>query len=456
MTEFQRGCLCFFIAILLASLGSPSFADELRYSWMLPKTVIDTTVVYTFEGCTDSDSGANLKVKMTPTLVGRPVADIYVGRRGINLAQLKSIWQDRNISVQTFTGSHILQSIGSAPVGQVGQIVGNILGGITKLVAVGLGVGAEAAPPPPGAKSKCGAANDTAQKIKSLQQTMRNLQTELANGSDDATQKKDTAEIQAIQSLVSALQTDLTITIKETIDPGYSPININDGSTVAVMSRQAPKAIGADGLIATFKLSPEQLTVAKWYDNANNVSAKEQSLLSVNVYLDFPNAYIPVAPQEGVVQQTKVEAGDIYRDVAYIPVLVWRGDRQADAGGAMSGEAPYQPVQLIPAQPLPFAQYGAAQSLPFSTSAFGNLNWTVSFLESGEVTNAVFAAKATGVAATNLFGTAASAVNSIAGEVRTATSAATQATAVQSEADLIYEKNRLQLCQESSASCPSK
>jgi hypothetical protein len=442
---------------------------------MLPKTVIDATITYTFQGCSNN----NLKVKINPTLVARAVPDMLVGQLQLDASTLMSFWQDKNISVQTFSGSHILNSIGSSPTSQVAQIGGNILGGISKIVAVGLGVSvAEAkdgAPPllPINCATDDKSALAIANRIKSLKEdTILKAQDELAKGVDEVTQKKDNAEIQAAQAIIATLQDALTITIKLTIDPGVSPINVDpDNDSSAFLVSTAQSTVQNDGLVATICPSASQLVKGKWFtkeDVDGLVPPKDStksfcdvlSVLQVNVYLDFPNGHGTMYDNshKGVYAQTTVDTGDQYRDVAYIPLVVWRQKRPAtpfkqsfDADGSPMG-----PTQLVAPQILPFGQFGVSQALPFKAKLFGSLIWQVTFLENGEITAATYTSKSSGVNATALFGSITSTTNSIATELRNAASATNQAAVLQGQADSIYQLNRLQLCQKDATSCPQK
>lgn len=210
-----------------AAAAAAGAAPPLRYSWMLPRTVIDATIVYKFESCVDTAKGAQLHIKITPTLATRGIADKFVGRMGIDPNDLTSIWSDKSISLQTFGGSHILNSIGSSPTDQTAQIVSNILGGVTKLVAVGLGVPAVGAAEGPAAASpsQCGTAQKTKAAVDTIKAKVKALQTDVLNGVGDARQKKDA--IDALQNEITSLQTELTLTVKKTIDPGFSPIEVN-------------------------------------------------------------------------------------------------------------------------------------------------------------------------------------------------------------------------------------
>jgi hypothetical protein len=106
-------------------------------------------------------------------------------------------------------------------------------------------------------------------------------------------------------------------------------------------------------------------------------------------------------------------------------------------------------------QLIPFGQFGVPQVLPFDAGTFQSLTWQVTFLENGEITTASFSSKASGVNATSFLGSAVSAANQIATENRNATSASSAATALQSQADEIYQTRRLQICQTDPTNCPA-
>lgn len=452
--------------------SSSSFAVDTRFTWMLPKTVIDTTVGYTFESC----KSGSLKVKIAPTLISRAVPDTVVGRMALNTDKLQSFWQDRNISIQTFGSSHILNSIGSSPTSQVAQIGGNIFGALAKIVAIGVGIApADAGEGPPRLSIDCatgdGSAQAIADRIVVLKKLIQSKQDELASGVDEATQKKDNAAIQAAQSASSTLQDQLTITIKTTIDPGISPTNVDPDS--AGLSGNNSGSVQQSGLVATICPSIGQLKKAKWFadDDLDNLPKAQGAIcsnlvpLQVNVYLDLENGQGTMygKAHSGAYQQTDVDKStDLYRDVAYIPVLVWRGERPTnkdpkalktylDREGSPSG-----PIQLGDPKVMPFGQFGVSQMLPLTAGYFKSLTWQVTFLEDGEITAASFLSKATGLNATAFFGSAVNAANSIATEERNANSSSSQANALQAQSDLIYQTHRLQICQGDPANCPSK
>jgi len=318
--------------IALAGIGlfllshSPGLAAA-RFTYMLPRTVLDTTIVYTFQSCKDTPTGAQLKINITPTIVPRAVPDLSVGPKDINPEQLQSWTQDKNITIKTFATSHILGSIASQPTSQLGTIISNVLGGATKLVAVGLGVASADVK----VISKCGPAQGIVDAIAAAQAQIRKLQQALANTTqppNETTQKIDQALIEALQSEITNLQADLsktTITVKHTIDPAFTQIKLIDKKPDA--TKWFP--IDKNGLIATFDLTSDQLSVANWYDAVSNVEQRDLINLEVNMYLDFPHSF-PHAVPIGVnsqYHQTEVHEGpaEMYREAVYVPVEFWRG-----------------------------------------------------------------------------------------------------------------------------------
>jgi hypothetical protein len=79
--------------------------------------------------------------------------------------------------------------------------------------------------------------------------------------------------------------------------------------------------------------------------------------------------------------------------------------------------------KVIQNKPFPFGQFGVPRSLPLDANLFEQLNWSVTFADTGEITDAVFNSKATGLALVSLFAAAASTTNAIAQESRTAATA---------------------------------
>jgi hypothetical protein len=436
---------------------------------MLPKTVIDTTIVYTFDGC---HNGA-AKIKITPTLTARTLPDPLVGQLKVDTASLEAFWSDGNISIQTFPNSRILNSIGSSPTSQIGQIFGNIFGGVAKLAGITLGgaaLAAEAAPLPTCVSDTTANSGPAiAKQIQELKDLITSAQLRLSRGEPEADEKKDNAAIQASQTLITTLDGKLTLTIKTTIDPGVTPVEVDaDNKNPILPPPTKDSKVRADLLVASICPSRTQLAKANWFENLDQLFATNDACtaipsLKVNIYLDFPNGHStlfdqPIIP--GPYTQSAVLADkQHYRDVAYIPVLVWRGDRPSPGSPApkeTDSEAPRQPFQLLASQPMAFGQFGVPQSLPFTIDAFKTLTWQITFLEDGEITAATFSSHASGVNVSSFLGTAASTANSIAADQKSAPSPSAQASAIQGQADLIYQTERLHACQTSPANCPSK
>jgi len=103
---------------------------------MLPKTVLDVTIAYTLRSCKNTEDGAQVDVTIAnPTVTPRYIPDPAVGLKSLDPALLKSFWQDSTITVQTYAGTHVLQSLASSPANQVVTIAGNVITGVTKLAA---------------------------------------------------------------------------------------------------------------------------------------------------------------------------------------------------------------------------------------------------------------------------------------------------------------------------------
>ena len=149
------------VGALAISVNGPT-----RYTWVLPRTVLDTTITYSFQDCAfdASKNTAIARFKITPTLapVRLPTCGRELGRDpfpSINFSRFSRTKASRSRRSKT---SHILSSIGSQPADQTGTIIGNVIGGVTKLVSVAAGVGAIAAAPgaPAPAKVTCKADTD--------------------------------------------------------------------------------------------------------------------------------------------------------------------------------------------------------------------------------------------------------------------------------------------------------
>ena len=482
-------CLAFLLGTTSSVLIAGScFADSIganaEYSWMLPKTVIDAEIVYTFKKCTANPEGITLSFNVAPTLTPRAVPDLAVGRLEINVNDLPSFSKDRNIAIATSAGSHILGSIGSSPADQTASVIGNILGGVTKLAGIALGVsGGASVKIPPSCSDDPKGPNALVGTIKTDTDTIDKLETAISqmkklDGTsplDETTLKEYVAQIQALQTLVTEAQKKITLTIKGTIDPGFG----FSRDTAPPHPNTPPTQIDKTGLIATIQPTDKELIEKKWFKVAPDPAG---SPLLINVYMDFEQAILYLDPEHAAewkalksYTQTPLKKAvakqpatmDLYRDVAYIPVLIWKGDKydvkckSQDLPPSDDDDTPTPtcPKQLAAPRTLPFAQYGFAQRLPVDAPLFQSLSWAVTFTEFGEIANATFSTKASGNIATSLFGSAASAASSIASEQQKAAAAGNptaQAAEIQGQADLIYEGKRLALCQAHPSSCPSK
>jgi hypothetical protein len=417
-----------------------------------------------------------------------------------------------------------LSSIGSQPTDQTAQVIGNILGGVTKLVAVGLGTAvtaadsvdarAEVVPPTPTpttpicykedadvpspnpGESATESAPKLAKEIKDTQNEIVGFERQLAGGVDEQTQKKLTAAIQAAQNLITAWESKLSFTIKATIDPGISPVQVDQENGVVSftakdtnvaadkpetdLTKKGNGTVDNSGLVALICPSVKEIDDLKVFSNWKSLmpdlkksTCKLLPGLRISVYLDFPNAHSTPfdnndagsakTTHEGPYAQTKVAVpNQLYREPGYIPVLVWRGVKPTMGEVNDVEKGPVLSEALMPPTTLPFGQFGIAQGLPFQADTFETLTWAITFQEDGQITNAAYSSKAKDVSLTSiLFGSGASAANSIATEARAATtqanaSAETEATKIQGQSDLIYQNERLKTCVVSPSACSQK
>ncbi len=141
-TSFSSISLAIFV--LASQRGEAlEYNDTPRYTWFLPKTVLDTTVTYAVKGCKPGASGIpEVQFNITPSMTPRYVADLRIGQQSVKLTELEAPLQNKSISVTTYGPSGILNSIGSEPADQTAQIAGAIIGGIPKLVGIALGTAA--------------------------------------------------------------------------------------------------------------------------------------------------------------------------------------------------------------------------------------------------------------------------------------------------------------------------
>jgi hypothetical protein len=277
----------FFLQLSAALAGDLSSVNA-RYSWMLPKTIIEATINYEFVSCETSSLGGRprLQLKITPTLLAKAIPDPKVGMRSIDPETLKSFWQNSLVEIKTFEGSHILKSMGSQPASAINAIFSNIVSGVATIVATNLGVpavGVKSAGPGILAETiadiECGRAQNVRAKLEGLKRKIAQWQEEstIEDTEDKADQtatdgdrspsdepgrkparsatgagtgggaeqkiKDKAALIKAAQDQINALQTKLTLTIRRSIDTAKLPIEGGNAS-----------GIGADGNVARILL----------------------------------------------------------------------------------------------------------------------------------------------------------------------------------------------------------
>jgi hypothetical protein len=242
------------------------FARAARYSWMLPKTLIGVSVVYTLTACSDA---TGIEISPTVTLSNISEADTSLGPEypdgviSILPEGLISFWQDKNITVKTNTSTRILSYLGSASTNQAGQIIGTAVTSVAKLTAAAFGTPAVGAAVP--AIKQCGKAADTIAKIRAYKD-------KLVDPSLTAAELKD------LPGLIQSLQSELTITVEKKFDPGFKPTRINPRTGEAFIGGLAP--------------TPSQLISAHWFatDDLARQAARSEKLYTA-VYMNFSTAY---------------------------------------------------------------------------------------------------------------------------------------------------------------------
>jgi hypothetical protein len=435
---------------------TPTTQLHARYSWMLPKTVLDVTIAYTLRSCKNTDHGAQVEVTIAnPTVTPRYIPDPAVGLKSLDPALLKSFWQDSTISVVTNQSTHILQSLGSSPANQVVTIAGNVITGATKIAAASLGVVPASAPVAVEGPSKCGTEPTDTEILDKLKAELEKQQKILTNPNvteaDAAAATKKIATLQAGIAIVQAPQqaAQTTVTISRTVDPGITPIEMDENPTAKVPQRFRP--IGPGGLIARFSpfQSMKKLKEAKWFDDAEKASSENNDHLHVSIYLDFSNANPRVVRcRTCSVYPTRVPKNFQFREVTYVPVAIYQGERDPN-----TPRDNRQSLVPLPAKALPFGQFGRAQILPINAKIFENLEWSVTFSEAGEVTNATFKSKSIGAQITSLFMSGAGGASSVTTEVRNASNTASSETQrlINENAALAAEVSNITLTQQLNA-----
>ena len=364
--------------------GDASTAKIYLYSWALPKTTFDASVTWKFKRCRVEGNSVIVEVQPTaPVVVAHAVPDQDVGWITLDATATQSFWQEHVFDVKTAAGTHLLQGFNSTATDQTGPIISNVLTAATKIVTIALGVPTGAGAP--AARSACGPAVATLNALDSSK-------AQLAAMADPSS-----AAGKALVATISALQdrVDNQINIKATtlIDPGLGAI--------------------VDGKVGEFAISQEQLERAGWYP-PGGLPNGWKSQYQIDVYLGFdraqPAELACTMPCKGIAPR-KLTRGALFREVAYLPIeFRW----QHTALPVTADETPQTVTEVVgKLAPLPFAQFGAPRKLPLDAPLFGKADWTLTFNEFGEVTEAKWGSVATGVAMTALLSNAAGAASSI-------------------------------------------
>ena len=362
-----------------------------RYTWMLPKTTVNASVQYRLVDC--SDSPQRIAINPTITLSNTSEPDIDLGPDfpdgvvSIQTDDLRSFWNDSNLAVKTSSATHILSYLGAQPTSQTGAIVGSLIGSATKLTAVAFGVPAAAAPSAAPATPFCGKAKAVLEKIRELDAKLE----------DPAVTTQETKDI---PSQISSLDASLTVAVDAKFFPGKRSAGVDPDS--------------GRTFLGTLKPTLNQLKKTNWFaDPVMAQKALDKKELQVDVYMDLKNAFPANSIKDALhceeaggkctINSVPVSNGTLFREVAYIPVLAYQASDYS---------------KPITQKTFPFGQFGAPRSLPVRAGLFEQLTWSLTFSDSGEITEANFTSKATGLALTSFISQASVAANSIATERR--------------------------------------
>ncbi len=372
-------CICWVFAgcsqngIRALSTHSNTYPDKpsvknFRYSWALPKTIFDVDATWTYKSCAMVNGSPIVDAKVDVQITPHAVPDLAIGYVFLDAAASNSFWQEHIFDVKTAAGSHLLQSFNSTATDQTGAILGNVFSGLVKIAdiaALHLASANTPKPPPP----SCGPALQTQSEVLSKQQRLQQMPDQTTDAA-----KKLIAEISHLQQrLVIKLVTS-------TIDPGIDPDTKNLKPIV-------------NGVVGTLRMPAEALQKNGWVDHPN----KSDGHFDLSIQLDFAKA-LPTEFATDKAQSVPLLRDSLWREVAYIPVEVFSQD------GSRVGKP----------TTLPFAQFGAARTLPLDAPLFGKADWTITFNDYGEVTEAKWGSAATGTGASQLFLSSLSAASAIA------------------------------------------
>lgn len=341
--------------------------DQLRFSWALPKTTFDVDATWTFKRCVETKKGPQIVADAAINITPIAVADPSINFVYLDVAKSSSFWQDHSFDVHTAPGTHLLLSFNSSATNQTGPILGNFIKGAVAIAGVLLlsdvHVISDGSP-------QCGDANQAISDIASDQAKLQKMSNQTS------------AEAKKLLAAISSNQQRLVIKLDTlNIDPGVKPKPENSDGIV-------------NGVVGTLRMPAGKLQKNGWLDNPSG----DDKQLDLVIKLDFDHA-LPGEFKKagnGPVTPVKLSADGLWREVAYIPV-----------------EAFNKEVMVGKPTTLPFAQFGASRTLPLDAPAFGKVEWTMSFNEFGEVTEAKWGSQATGTGVSQLFADSMSAANSI-------------------------------------------
>lgn len=390
------------------------------FSWTLPKTTFDIEADLLYLSCSISKekNAPVVNSKATITLNAHGIPDLAIGAKSINPFDFQSFWQDHTIEVQVAPTTELLTKISSDATDQTGQIIGNILTTATKSATLALGGGTAEGAVLPG----CGSADN---KVK----TIAIYTKELASLSSTSSKAKDLAD------KISNLQAQITIKLRATIDPGVSPLLVDQSTTSPLPAEDQAYKVGdidASGIVAQVYPSLKQLQDAGWYNEAalQTYSPNFAAQSGVDVFLAFNHASGAAASQaDKTFKATTLPSDDLFRAPAYIPVIVRSGQEPSPPGTP--------PAPMLFSTVLPFAQFGTARHIPFLAPTFGKGSWAITFNNFGELIDSTFGASAQGVGATGILANAASAAGTIGAQ------AAKNSAALPTNVQTIQEQNNI-------------
>ena len=392
-------------------------------SWRLPKTVIEATATFKYKDCVQVDGQPpELNLERSVALVAKGVPDDNIfgdypatdPMVRVPISALNSFWDDRSMSVER-SANGTVSKLGASAEDQTAGIIGNVLTSAVKISSIALGV--------PAGGSALAPAAQCSDYPKTIKAEMERINKALRNP------KTSQAAAQAYSLQLADQQRKLdklTITVTRTIDPGITsprlPENCAARPVAGGCPGAPPLAVQASGLIATLVPSTKQIVDAKWLTGTAQEQTTAIDSTQLNVFLDFAHASpaiiatCPPKPQTCQHRPSVIDRVTLFRDVAYIPLLVVSDD------GKNQEEFDLTVNGAKAAGPIPFAQFGIPRRLPIEARLFEKVNWSYSFNEFGEPTAVTFGSAARGTKASGLLASGAGASASFAGQERAADS----------------------------------